>query len=105
MYSQLYECTADIESVLNPIMYVLCIPKGSRDHVRTICQDIYNRAHNLVDCTVKLARGPTPLIVDYTPQAQIVYELAQSGVGDAQIASILNKQWASSKAITAAEQK
>ena len=90
-YVNIYGSPDDIDSIVTPIMKTLCIPKGSYYPVKKILQDLKAEKEN-PDAYVekKDVRGRKPFIQDFSDEAKLIYEMAERGIGNPQIAAILN---------------
>ena len=90
-YVNIYGSPDDIDSIVTPIMKTLCIPKGSYYPVKKILQDLKAEKEN-PDAYVekKDGRGRKPFIQDFSDEAKLIYEMAERGIGNPQIAAILN---------------
>ena len=90
-YVNIYGSPDDIDSIVTPIMKTLCIPKGSYYPVKKILQDLKAEKEN-PDAYVEKndGRGRKPFIQDFSDEAKLIYEMAERGIGNPQIAAILN---------------
>ncbi|KAJ1421305.1 hypothetical protein B484DRAFT_465573 [Ochromonadaceae sp. CCMP2298] len=81
------------DGIVNRIMRVLMIPRGSSAEVKKVFLDVLaaraaKRKYD-VHCGERL-RGRKPLITDCTPQAEFCYRALESGLSTTQTAVILN---------------
>jgi hypothetical protein len=76
------------------IMKELNIPFGSHSSVQQVLKDFVKSqmTKSLYDARIgEKRRGRKPLILDMTPQAQIVYNAVEAGLSSAQTAVLVNK--------------
>ena len=78
---------------LSFIMSRMSIPKGSRQSVKKVLIDITNKRNGII--TGNSWGGSTAIIIDLTPEAHIIYEMVEHGIGSPQIAAAIS--WMTSK--------
>ena len=90
-YVHVYKSPDDIDSIVTPIIKMLRIPKGSYNPVKKILQDLKAKKENPDAYAAKKdGRGRKPSIQDFSDEAKLIYEMAERGIGNPQIAAILN---------------
>ncbi|KAJ1392767.1 hypothetical protein B484DRAFT_314135, partial [Ochromonadaceae sp. CCMP2298] len=80
------------DGVILGLMQKVNIPAGSSEEVKKVCRDVLASIANdtRYDAKASGAKGKN-LIMDCTPQAEVVYEALESGLSTTQTAVLVNE--------------
>ena len=82
-YVNVYKSPDHINSIVTPIMKLLCIPKNSYTSVKKILQDLKAEIENPdAYAEKKDGRGRKQLIQEFDAEAKLIYEMAERSLAE-----------------------